>query len=287
MSFLQKIKELNQFDRSAFVAFSVAGQAVGAIRRDNVDFLRAFPDVFTVDEAGVRLSDKLAGPAGRTEAVAGVLDVLAGQGAFAYPLKGELFPVVEAWGQEPLLSIDRAVTPFFGLLVFGVHVNGFVRNSSGLEMWLGRRGPGVKVWSGCFDQMVAGGQPVGISLEDNVVKEGMEEARLPPDLMRQAIPCGQITYTMRMKEGVRRDTIFVYDLELPESVAPVADGAEVGEFVRLPVGDVARMVRDEDAFKPNCNLVVIDFLLRHGFLTPENEPEYQDIRDALRGSVSL
>jgi hypothetical protein len=28
-------------------------------------------------------------------------------------------------------------------------------------------------------------------------------------------------------------------------------------------------VRDTEEFKPNCNLVIIDFLVRHGSLEPE------------------
>ena len=40
-------------------------------------------------------------------------------------------------------------------------------------------------------------------------------------------------------------------------------------------------MRDGFEFKFNCNLVIIDFLVRHGFITPE-EPDYMAIVAGLR-----
>ncbi|MEC8136822.1 MAG: DUF4743 domain-containing protein, partial [Pseudomonadota bacterium] len=34
---------------------------------------------------------------------------------------------------------------------------------------------------------------------------------------------------------------------------------------------------DTFAFKFNCNLVIIDFLIRHGILDPDSEPDYTDL----------
>ena len=43
-------------------------------------------------------------------------------------------------------------------------------------------------------------------------------------------------------------------------------------------------MRDTDAFKLNCNLTIIDFLVRHGFITPE-EPDYLEILAGLRAPL--
>ena len=48
----------------------------------------------------------------------------------------------------------------------------------------------------------------------------------------------------------------------------VQDG-EVECFRRLPLKDVADTIAQTDDFKDNCNLVIISFLVRHGFLRPE------------------
>jgi hypothetical protein len=34
---------------------------------------------------------------------------------------------------------------------------------------------------------------------------------------------------------------------------------------------VAEIVRETEEFKANCNLVIIDFLIRHGLLDPDQE----------------
>ena len=49
----------------------------------------------------------------------------------------------------------------------------------------------------------------------------------------------------------------------------------------MPVAEVARLVRDTDEFKFNVNLVIIDFLIRHGVIPPE-DPEYLDLVKGLR-----
>jgi len=44
---------------------------------------------------------------------------------------------------------------------------------------------------------------------------------------------------------------------------------------------VVERVRRTDDFKFNVNLVIIDFALRHGLVTPE-DPEYLDLVTGLR-----
>jgi hypothetical protein len=57
---------------------------------------------------------------------------------------------------------------------------------------------------------------------------------------------------------------------LPADFQPECTDGEVEEFMLLPVEEVAEITRDTDDFKLNCNLVVIDFLIRHGYLTAED-----------------
>ena len=69
---------------------------------------------------------------------------------------------------------------------------------------------------------------------------------------------------------------YVYDIELPEDVVPKPGDDEVEEFYLWSVDEVqAAMAKGE--FKPNCALVVLDFLIRHGVLTPANEKDYIEI----------
>ena len=50
-----------------------------------------------------------------------------------------------------------------------------------------RRADDRPVCPGQFDNMIAGGQPVTLSLKENVIKEAGEEAGVPPDLAATAL----------------------------------------------------------------------------------------------------
>ncbi len=114
-----------------------------------------------------------------------------------------------------------------------------------------------------------------------VQKEAAEEAGIPPELTRQARPVGALTYNRVTARGFRPDVLYCYDLEVTKGFRPVNTDGEVEEFMLLPLPEVLRIVQDTDDFKLNCNLVVIDFLVRHGVLGPER-PDYLEILSGLR-----
>ena len=111
-------------------------------------------------------------------------------------LRGEDYPVLTSWGQPPLLKIDRAAVAHFGIRSFGLHVNGFVRWADGLHLWIGKRATDRKIAPGKLDNLVAGGQPIGLTLDENLVKEAHEEAGLSAEAVRQAVPVGVVSYLM-------------------------------------------------------------------------------------------
>ena len=121
---------------------------------------------------------------------------------------------------------------------------------------------------------------------ENVIKECAEEADLPEALSAKAVPVGAISYIVERPEGLRRDILFNYDLELPADVTPANTDGEVEAFHRWPLARVVETVRDTDDFKFNCALVVMDFLIRHGHLPPE-DPAYLDLQMGLRRPVDL
>ncbi|WP_445681045.1 DUF4743 domain-containing protein [Radicibacter daui] len=198
-------------------------------------------------------------------------------------LRGEAYRVVEEWGAPEIARIDRGAAPYFGLRSFGIHLNGFVRRADGIWMWVATRAMDRALDPGKLDNLVAGGQPAGLSAEENMVKEAAEEADIPAGIARQAVPVGAIRYCLRGGAQVRRDTLFLYDLELPESFRPHNADGEVARFDLMPLGEVAEIVRTSDRFKFNCGPVVIDFLIRHGYLRPEHE-DYLAISTGLRRS---
>jgi hypothetical protein len=281
MSFLDRIRECSVFDPSRYRPFRVAGTQVGRVAHDFAGRLDAFADVFRVTDAAVDLAPDLEGVDERTSAVDGVLLHLAEQGEIS-GWRGEHYPVATAFAAPALFTMERAAVPLFGVRGYGIHVNGYVRDGDGLSMWIGRRAWDKPTGPGKLDQIVAGGQPAGMSLHDNLIKECGEEANIPPDLAARAIPVGGISYCTERDEGLRHDVLFNYDIELPADFEPVNTDGEIDSFYCWPIEQVIETVAGTDEFKFNCALVVIDFLIRHGLIAPDH-PEYVDLLSSLHG----
>jgi len=280
MSFLDHIALCNTHDLSNYVSLVVDGDAVGHIRKDNLAHLDRFPDVFVRSDQSVSLAPNIETYEDRTAAVDMVVRALFEDGVLT-GWRGEPYPVGGQWGGPHAFEVERAAAPFFGARAYGVHINGYVRKENGLHMWIARRADDRPVCPGQFDNMIAGGQPVTLSLKENVIKEAGEEAGVPPDLAATALPTGAITYCAESDIGLKPDIMFCWDLELPADFTPVNADGEIAEFRLLPAAEVMEIVDTTFDFKFNCNLVIVDFCIRHGILLPEH-PDYETILKGLR-----
>jgi 8-oxo-dGTP pyrophosphatase MutT (NUDIX family) len=280
MSFLDRIAECNAHDLAEFRAFMVAGARVGWVRHGFAERLRIYRDALDVSEGAVTLKPRFATFAERSAAMETVLRDLARQGVVT-GWRDEPYPVATAFAAPPLLQMERAGVPQFGVRSYGVHMNGFVRRGDDIHMWVARRAKDKPTYPGMLDNMVAGGQPIGIGPMENLLKECQEEANIPPALAHRARPVGAITYCMAAEDGLKPDVQFCYDLELPADFTPVNTDGEIDEFFLWPIARVAAVVRDTGEFKFNCNLAIIDFLVRHGLIGPDH-PDYVEIVRGLR-----
>jgi 8-oxo-dGTP pyrophosphatase MutT (NUDIX family) len=281
MSFLDRIAACAVFDPAAYLPFLVDGQHVGLVRPEFAARLAPYDTVFQVSASAVHLAAEPAGVDERTRAVDHVLRRLADEGALS-GWRGESYAVAPRLEAPTLFYMERAAIPQFGVWASGVHVNGFVRQGAELSMWIGRRSPDKQAAPNKFDQIVAGGRSAGYSVRETMIKESEEEASIDADLASRAIPVGAITYRTEREEGLRRDVIYVYDLELPADFIPHNTDGEIAEFELWPIARVMERVRDSDDFKFNCSLVVVDFLIRHGVVTPDDEPDYLALIEGLR-----
>lgn len=290
MSWLDRIDDANRHDLCGHRRFSIAGIALGWVAPDTAGLLAGWPEVFSIDETCVRLApalDAASTPeAERSAALAEVLVSLREHGVL-HGWRDELYPVATSLFEPPLLLIERAAVPLFGVTGYGVHVNGVVRDRRDGEprMWIARRSAHKPTFPGAFDQIVAGGQPAGLSLIENVVKECGEEAGIAPALAGRARPVGAIRYCCATAAGLRPDVIYNFDLELPADFEPVNKDGEVQSFELWPVERLMSVVRESAEFKFNCSLVIIDWLIRQGFISPEDR-EYLALLRGLQGLPS-
>jgi len=283
MSFLDHIRACNRWERAHFIPFRVGGDRVGLVRRNFSEHLKWFPEVFRVEREEVDWIYPLTGFEERNQAMQEVVEGLIEQGVISH-LHGEKYPVTCGNRLQARMLIDRASAPYFGVRAFGQHMNGYVRDGDGLKIWVGRRSADRRVYPGHLDHLVAGGLPWGVTLRENLRKECREEAGIPGQLADQAVPVGAVTYCRDSDRGLKPDVMYCYDLELPADLEPRCLDGEVEEFYLWPVDRVLETVRDTDEFKLNCNLVIIDFLIRHGYMD-QDAPDYLDIIQGLRSPL--
>jgi 8-oxo-dGTP pyrophosphatase MutT (NUDIX family) len=278
MTLLRHIESCNSFDPNEFVAFAVAGGDIGLLRHAAAKHLLS-SGLVVPSPTGVAV--EVDGFTAISTALARILRVLAEAGLAGAP-RGEMTPVVRKWGEGPLGQIDRAGLPALGLPAFGVHVNGIVRGEAGLQLWVGRRAMDRLVAPGKRDHIVAGGVPMGYTVWETLVKEAEEEAGLTAEIARLARPVSVVSYRLGLPEGLRNDTLFVFDLELPPGIVPAGTDGEVADFELWPISRIVETLRETDDFKFNVNLVLIDFLVRHGLLDPDREANYAQLIKGLR-----
>lgn len=260
-----------------FLPFVIQDQVIGFIHNGFAKHLRRFQDVFVSVQGNsngchlgghITLHSVLKTPEDRTAAVGDVVKYL---GEAIIPgIRNELFPVTPSFGKPIFFSLERAAVAYFGIKAYGVHMNGYVERDGQKFLWIGKRSQMKSTYPGMLDHLVAGGLPHGIACGENLMKECEEEAGIPRSISSKAIPVGAVSYMDIDGFRYKRDVLFCYDLKLPEGFIPNNQDGEVESFKLIPVTDVVNVIRRREYFKPNCALVIIDFLVRHGYISPED-----------------
>lgn len=221
----------------------------------------------------------------RTKTIALTTTAMRATGHFEV-LKGwrdELYPVYGPDGKL-LFSVERAASALFGIVTYGCHMTAFSRNSAGdMRIWVPRRAANKQTYGSMLDNTVAGGISTGEKPFESLVREAQEEASLPEEIVRRDTKAaGTVTYFHirdRRAGGetglLQPECQYVYDLELAEDVVPKPGDDEVAGFELKTVEEVEQAMRNGE-FKPNCALVLLDFLVRHGFVDAD-EPGYIEI----------
>ena len=279
MSYLDRIKECNEYREDDKIPFILDGKRVGQIRETYKDYLLK-SNIFVFENGIFTLVEHLKTFDERTEALKEFAEQVF-EDRISNTFMHEQYPIIESFTSKPLAFVDRSISSLLGLISFGQHLNAYVMTESGMKMWIARRAYDRGYEAGKLDHMVAGGLAYDIDPNENLEKECYEEAGMRAELAKKAKSVGFVTYKYDYTLGGKEDIIYCYDIELDESFTPRCTDGEVEEFYLMPIEEVANIVRTTNEFKVNCNLVIIDFLVRHGYLKTEDE-DYIDIVNGLR-----
>ncbi|KAK0661209.1 hypothetical protein QBC41DRAFT_383145 [Cercophora samala] len=209
--------------------------------------------------------------------------------------RNELKPVYGSCG-ELLFKLDRAAAPLLGVVSYGIHLTAFTRsNNNPIKVWVQKRSQSTAFYPGLLDNTVASSSiPDGQLPVEAAIREAGEEASLPEDLVRPRIKsCGTLTY-MHMRDGLamgeggllQPQVEYLFELELPDGVEPKPCDHEVEWFRLLEVGEFKRSIL-QGQVKPGYAMVALDFLIRHGLLHDQNEPDFVEITTRLHRTFEL
>ena len=283
MALLDHVRRCNAHDLARYRPLLIGGARVGYVAHAAAELLRGVAGLDVAADR-VALAGEAESPAARTAVLEAGTDRLI-QGGLVARRRGERYAVIERVGGPALATVDRGAASAFGVINLGFHLNGWVADGGRIRMWIARRARDKTIDGGKLDNMVAGGQPAGITVAENVLKECHEEAGLGPEVARLAFPAGLCSYAMDAEDGLRRHAFYVYDLELPPGVTPRPNDDEVESFTLMPIEAVAEVLAtDIAAFKYNCGLPIIDFMIRRGLIGPD-DPDYAALAIGLRAAL--
>ncbi|OCF59954.1 hypothetical protein L486_02627 [Kwoniella mangroviensis CBS 10435] len=179
-------------------------------------------------------------------------------------------------------EIERAATPILGCTALGVHVTAYEGQGDEMKVWIPRRSANRIKSPLKYDSTVAGGIRSGHTPLQALLVECKEEAGWDEGLIKRYVRhAGMISLFQLTKWGGLAPGGYVFDLPLPSSdsddyIKPQPNDEEVESFQLLSVPEVISALKRNE-FKPTSAVVTIDFLIRHGFINPENEANYAEI----------
>jgi 8-oxo-dGTP pyrophosphatase MutT (NUDIX family) len=251
-------------DGAARVPFFVSTPAgpieAGAVARAHLPALRRWPQALQVHDNRVTL---IAAPDAWPDSMRTINNALRADGLIV-AWRDESFPLFDVNGRALGVSIERAATRFWGTLTLGAHCNGYVAAADGRpqQMWIAQRAFDKATDPGKLDNLVGGGVPAGQSPRDTVIREAWEEAGLETQQLAQLAP-GRVLRLLRdIPEGLQREWIHVYDVELPAGLTPNNQDGEVAAFMLHALPQAIDLAAGHE-MTVDASLVALDFALRH------------------------
>ncbi|GIJ91261.1 hypothetical protein Asppvi_010226 [Aspergillus pseudoviridinutans] len=278
----------------SYHAFKVQGidATLGYIPNTLVQSITWPKDHWMIDSAAISLINPPDNAAStRTRIIHDALNRMIETG-YTNILKGwrnERFPVYGPGG-DVILEIERSASALFGIVTSGVQMLCYVKDAKdGIRLWIAKRSMQKQTYPGMLDCTAAGALSVGESPRSAMILEATEEASIGREVIESGMRyVGAISY-FHMKEssialgtdGVSTAVLlpeveYLYELQLDEGVVPRPKDSEVEDF-RLWNMDQVLDALGRGVFKPNSAVVVIDFFIRHGVISPETEPMYEEI----------
>ena len=191
---------------------------------------------------------------------------------------GELFSCRTNIDDKELFKLDRKLVEFLGIRGYGVHLIAYIKKKDSYKLWVPRRNKKKLVAPSKFDNSVAGGVRAGEDIFCALEREANEEASLKKEQLNNVKLVGTLNYNWKNSEyTLRRDTLYLFDLEVDEKFKPYCLDGEVEQFELMDWKKVLKLMQNTNSIKNNCNVVFFNFMVRHGLINNKLEKNYEKI----------
>ena len=180
-----------------------------------------------------------------------------------------------------IFYIERDFLSKFGLPAYGVHCNVWSKYKNSTIIHLAKRANNLQKFPGMYDNLIAGGQPIKISIKENLYKEAFEEAGLEKKHMKLAVKTKTAHYIHNEKQKLNSSIIFIYQLEKKEEMKFKNIDGEVENFTSIEVDNLYKIL-EKKKLKPNCIIPIIDFFIskRSDFISKKVILEIKNLMQA-------
>ncbi|KAF1962041.1 thiamine pyrophosphokinase [Byssothecium circinans] len=207
----------------------------------------------------------------------------------------ERFPIYGP-GRELIADIERSAAGLFGIATYGVQLIMYREDEGNISIWVARRAANKALYPNKLGVTVGGSISTGESPFGFLVRESQEEASLPSKLIHEsAKSVGILTYVIasdsKSARGsepglIRAEVQYIYDMKVVPDVTPTLFDQEVSEM-RLYSIDEIKTALDDGEFTPANACLILDFFIRDGLVTYENEVNYVQILTRLRRPLGI
>lgn len=227
----------------------------------------------------------------RTQIMRATLSQAVKEGAPTSPQKfyDESLRLVSATG-EHVLDLDRSGLDPFSIVSLSAHKIGYIKSGDETRYWVPKRSASKETVPNRLDSTVAGVIRSGETPLDCMVRKIALEASISKEYIKDHIrSCGTVSYQMAITSkglpGCQHIISHLYEMEFSPHLVPVPDD-EVEKFTLMTLDEV-KMALMEGEFVANRALVWLAYFIRHGIMTPENEPNFLQICERLHRKHDL